>query len=301
MKDIVRLPEPDNIHHFTRRLWRSDIFKRSHDEGGVVHDVIDRFARLPRLFYVPSQEDIEAPHFSPWWGAIQMRNYERDAVQDLYYLHEIEHAGTMPYMPGLNLVTLKNKIRDNEHEASTLSEMTIYFDHPELRPQTFPHEIFVDRFLFPEGGHARPDPRMLERWQTEPDLVRKELMYARASVVTAKEIDPQDKPAFWLNRFANQGRAWTAIWTARYGLIEEGMTKFRDNCLKIGRSAALDQHIEWLTSPEIADGTTIPFYKEAAAFSEIYAENKRKYRENMESDSEKPISYLPTKPTASPT
>ena len=62
-------------------------------------------------------------------------------------------------MAGLNRVTFKNKIRDNEHEASALSEMTIYLHHPELRALTFPHEIYVDRFLFPEGDPSKPNQR----------------------------------------------------------------------------------------------------------------------------------------------
>ena len=45
----------------------------------------------------------------------------------------------------------KYKIRDNEHEASTLSEMTIYCEFPQLRKHSFAHEIFVDSFLFAEG------------------------------------------------------------------------------------------------------------------------------------------------------
>lgn len=300
MKSVTSLVEPDDIHAFTRKLWRSDVFKKSHDEGGLVHDVIDRFARLPRFFYVPSDEHKEAPHFAPWWGGIQLRRYDNAAVQDLYYIHEIEHAGTMPYIKDMNRVTFKNKIRDNEHEASTLSEMTIYFDHPELRAQTFPHEIYVDRFLFPAGDLSRPDARMMERWRTEPDLVRKELMYARAAVVTSKTVTMDDPVAFWLNKFANQGRQWVDIWAERYALVEEGMIRFREDCAANGRAPALERHLAWLRSPGLTDGTAIPFHREAAAFAAVYAENKRLYRESMERKAQAPVTYTPQQKPPAP-
>ena len=62
-------------------------------------------------------------------------------------------------------ITFKNKIRDNEHEASTLSEMTIYCEFPQLRKHSFQHEIFVDRFLFHDCDHSRVDVRMIQRWR----------------------------------------------------------------------------------------------------------------------------------------
>jgi hypothetical protein len=286
------LIEEDDIHNFTRKLWRSDVFKDSHDSGGIVSRVIDNFAKYPRFFYEPSDVNTEAPHFSPWWSGIQLREYDNPVIQDLYYLHEIEHACTMPYMAGLNRVTFKNKIRDNEHEASALSEMTIYLHHPELRAQTFPHSIYVDRFLFPDGDFSKPDTSWMERWEIEPDIVRKELMYARASVVTDKNITLDDDPVlFWLNKFADQGRKWVDIWSDRYDVVEQSMIKFKDECRTLGRATALQNHIDFLLSDDISNGTDIPFYTEAAAFAEVYAENKRLYRETMEREQQAPISY----------
>lgn len=293
--EIDILIDPDDIHGYTRKLWKSDVFQRSHDEGGIVSRVIDSFARTPKFFYQPSQENVEAPHFSPWWGGIQRRVYDNPVIQDLYHFHEIEHAGTMPYMAGLNRVTFKNKIRDNEHEASALSEMTIYLHHPELRAQTFPHEIYVDRFLFPDGDLTKPNPELMARWQDEPDLVRKELMYARASVVTSKDVTQEDLErdpvVFWLNKFANQGRRWIEIWSDRYDIVERGMIKFKAECRSLGNEVAMKRHMEWLLSDEITNGTDIPFYTEASAFAEVYAENKRLYRRTMENTEQTPITF----------
>ena len=313
MRDIVKLPAAKDCCSFIREeLLQTETLRNSFDEGGLVRDVIARFARRPRFFYRPTDafvrrsdasgkehtEYVEAPHFSPWWGGIQLRTYDNALVQDLYYLHEITHAATMPFAPDIehalsDPVTFKNKIRDNEHEASTLSEMTIYCEFPQLRSMSFQHEIFVDRFLFPDGNWNRVDARLIQRWREEPELVEKEMMYARAAILTAPEVPESDLSAFWLKRFYSQGKAWTAIWTnpkgeysalpigGRFRAVERAMVEFRENCHRIGRSAALDAHLEWLLSPEIADGTCIPFYREAVAFCESYLDHKLMYFDSL--------------------
>jgi hypothetical protein len=309
MQDIIQLANAKECCGFLRdELLQTEALKNSYDEGGMVRDLFVRFARRPRFFYQPSQafvtladaqgkehvEYIEASHFSPWWGGIQLRTYDNQLVQDLYYLHEICHAATMPFGPDIDHalsdpVTFKNKIRDNEHEASTWSEMTIYCEFPQLRHRSFQHEIFVDRFLFPGGDWKRVDARLIQRWREEPELVTKEMMYARAAILTSPNVDESDLAAFWLKRFYSQGKAWTGIWTnpkgeyptlphgGRFRLVEEAMIRFREECHSLGRSQALERHIEWLLSPEIADHTSIPFFHEAKAFCESYLQHKILY------------------------
>lgn len=314
MRDVIKLVTVKEICGFVRdELLQTEVLQRSFDERGLVHRVLTRFARLPRFFYRPSEESvevaggngmtltesIESPHFSPWWGGIQLRRYDNKLVQDLYYLHEIEHAGTMPYGPDpshclRDPVTFKNKIRDNEHEASTLSEMTIYCEFPELRMHSFAHEIFVDRFLFRDGDFHRADVRMLQRWRDEPDLVKKEMMYARAAVLTTREVVETDIAAYWLKRFYSQGKEWTKIWTnpkgeldhlppgGRFTIVESAMVRFREQCETHGRSTALDNHLQWLASPEIAGGTSVPFFQEAEAFCRSYLQHKLMYFHSLE-------------------
>lgn len=313
MRDVLKLVTVQEICDFVRsELLQTEVLRKSVDERGLVHAVLTRFARLPRFFYRPSDdfvqidggdgktltEFIESPHFSPWWGGIQLRTYGNKLVQDLYYLHEIEHAGTMPYGPDLahsltDPVTFKNKIRDNEHEASTLSEMTIYCEFPELRQHSFDHEIFVDRFLFSEGDFDRVNVRMLQRWRNEPELVTKEMMYARAAVLTGRAVDEGDLAAYWLKRFYSQGKEWTKIWTSpageiegvpkggRFAVVEQAMVRFREQCEVVGRRQALDQHLQWLTSPEVTAGTSIPFFREAEAFCQSYLRHKSLYFDSL--------------------
>lgn len=305
MKNIKKLVTPEEIHEFVMGLWQTDELRESHRNKGMVWDVIERFARMPRIFYEPSdvftdsendagKEYVEAPHFSPWWGAIQLRDYDNKVVQDLYYLHEIEHAGTMPYVANPTNAVKKNKIRTNEHQASTLSEMTVYLEFPTLRRKAFDHPIFVDRFLYPkvDPNDTSLSPKrdfnsvnagLLQRWKTQPDIVTQEMMYERERILTSKKADvPQeDAAAFWLKRFYSQGKAWTEIWDERYADVEAAMIKLRDECDSLGRAQALDNHIEWLLSDEIAEGTEVPFYSEAKAFAEAYVAEKQKYFDNI--------------------
>jgi hypothetical protein len=313
MQNIIVLPNAQDCCHYIREnLIQTEMLRQSFDEGGLVAQIVKRFSRRPRFFYEPSpefaevidskgvvhREFIEAPHFSPWWGGVQLRTYDNALVQDLYYLHEICHAATMPNGPDISHactdpITFKNKIRDNEHEASTLSEMTIYCEFPQLRAMSFQHEIFVDRFLFPTSDRAQVNAKMIQRWREEPEIVEKELMYARAAILTAPEPDESDLAAFWLKRFYSQGKAWTSIWTnpkaeyadipkgGRFREVELAMVRFRDECHTLGRSAALQRHLDWLKSEEVAHGTGIPFYPEAKAFCESYLRHKILYFQSL--------------------
>ena len=313
MKEITKLVSAQECCSFIReQLLQTEDFRRSFDDGGFIRSILNRFARRPRFFYKPSDEFVtetdtsgkeflefvEAPHFSPWWGGIQLRTYDNKLIQDLYYLHEITHAATMPYSPDASRaladpVTFKNKIRDNEHEASTLSEMTIYCEFPQLRKYAFHHEIFADRFLFHDGDHSRVNVRMIQRWREEPELVEKELMYARAAVLTSPAVDESDIAAYWLKRFYSQGKAWTTIWTnpksehedlphgGRFQLVEAAMVRFREECQSLGRNSALDNHLRWLNSKEFTDGTGIPFYREAKAFCHSYLQHKILYFDSL--------------------
>ncbi|MEZ6133324.1 MAG: hypothetical protein R3C53_00300 [Pirellulaceae bacterium] len=323
MQDVIRLVTADEICRFVRdKILQTEALLRSYDTGGLVRDVVVRFARLPRFFYRPSNdtvsvvtadggklvEHVEAPHFSPWWGGIQMRSYDNKLVQDLYYLHEIEHAGSMPYGPDMrhpltDPVTFKNKIRDNEHEASTLSEMTVYCEFPHLRKLSFTHEIFVDRFLFDASDYDRINVRMLQRWQEEPEIVKREMMYARAAILTGPEIDESDIAAYWLKRFYSQGKQWTKIWTnpkgeienlpigGRFALVEAAMVAFREDSEQLGRRTALDKHLAWLTSPEITDGTSVPFHREAQLFCQSYLTHKMRYFDSLKKAGKKTVTH----------
>ena len=266
------LPERADVHDHVLALWSDSPIRDSHAKGGYVHDLVDRFARLPRFFYRPSDPQLEWTHFSTWWGGVMLCDYDNPVIRDLRYLHEIHHAATLPYIANGNLPTFEAKAFRNEREASTFTEMAIYLELPDLRPLTFDHPLFVDRFLFPDGHRDRPDARLLERWRTEPDLVFQELMYERARVIWAApgEIDAGDPQIVWLRRYGEQGANWIKVWSARYQQVEDAMIRLRENAAGDGRQAAARRHLDWLLSDEISDGSDIPFVREAVAFRESF-------------------------------
>ena len=292
--DTLRLlTSAEDIHRFVLGLWSDGPIKRSHEGGGRVHEVVERFARLPRFFYEASDQHIEWTHFSTWWGGILLCDYENPNIRDLRYLHEIYHGATMPNVANMNLATLEAKNFRNEREASTFTEMAIYLELPELRPLTFAHPIFVDRFLFPDGNLDRPDERMLQRWNSEPDLVFQELMYERVRVVSAAdhEVDTSDPQVVWLRRYQEQGTNWLKVWANRYQLVEDAMIALRRNCGTHGRAAAARQHVDWLLSAEITDGTDIPFHREAVLFRDSFDQLIATYDRAMTRADQTPVKH----------
>jgi hypothetical protein len=267
-ESIELLAEPADIHDFVLSLWSDGPIRRSHASGGSVKRLVDRFARLPRFFFRASDQGLEWTHFSTWWGGILLCDYDSPAIRDLRYLHEIHHAATLPYIPNGNVPTFEAKAFRNEREASTATEMAVYLEFPELRPLTFDHPIFMDRFLFPEGDFSRPDPRLIERWRSERDIVFQELMYERTRAILADEgeVDAEDPQIVWLRRYGEQGANWVKVWSSRFQCVEDAMIRLREEGARGGRRDAACRHLDWLLSPEIAEGTDVPFRTEAAEF-----------------------------------
>lgn len=287
------LAEPRDIHNFVFSLWEEGPIKQSHRNRGLVHRIVDKYARRPQIFAEASDIHVEWTHFYPMMGVTLFCEYDNPHIRDLRYLHEIHHAATMPHIPNMNIPTLRNKIRNNEHGSSTMSEMAIYLECPELRPLTFQHGIFIDRFLFPDGDLNNPNEQLLERWKAEPEIVFQELMYARNAVVTAKseDIDETDPVIIWLRRYPEQGRQWIKIWSDRYQAVDDAMIRIRDNMEVMSRKNALENHLEFLLSPAIAEGTNVPFYAEAKAFRASYDSLINAYDDAMEERGQKAVKH----------
>ncbi len=271
---IALLCERDEIHDYVARLWSDGPIRRSHATGGLVHRIVDRFANTPKIFFEASDLHDEWTHFSPWWGAILLCEYENPAIRDLRYLHEIYHSATMPYVSGMNRATMAARNFQNEREASTFTEIAIYLELPDLRATTFAHPIFADRVVFPGGDMTKPDAGLAERWRDDRQSVFQELMFARLGAVLADadEIDVDDPQIVWLRRYAEQGDAWVQVWSDRHCLVDDAMIALRGNCARAGRRDAGRMHLDWLLSPAIAEGTGVPFRREAATFRRTFDE-----------------------------
>lgn len=258
----------EDIHAYVDALWSDGPIRRSHRDGGLVYRLVERFAAVPRLFFTASDEHNEWTHFSPWWGAILLCDYDNPTIRDLRYLHEIYHAATFPHIAGLRQGAMAARAFANEREASTFTEIAIYLELPDLRPLSFPHPIFADRFLFSDGDLSRPDPVLRDRWRTDRRQVFQELMFRRLDVVLARpdEIDPRDPQLVWLRRYAEQGDAWAEVWRDRHGQVDAAMIALREGCRKGDRADAAARHLDWLLSDVVTGGGDVPFGAEARAF-----------------------------------
>lgn len=288
---VELLIEPGDIHDFVMALWSDGPIRRSHQAGGAVHRIVERFARVPRFFYRASDSTIEWTHFSTWWGGILLVDYDKAAIRDLRYLHEIYHASTMPYLRNGNVPTFEAKNLRNEREASTFTEMAIYLELPDLRPLTFDHPIFADRFIYPGGDFASADAVLVERWRSEPELVFQELMYERARVIWAEagEVDLDDPQIVWLRRYGEQGANWVRVWSKRFQLVEDAMLDLYGASRGGDRGGAAKRHLDWLLSPSIAGNSTVPFRDEAVAFRDSFDRLIEEYDRAMEQARQVPV------------
>jgi len=295
---IVLLSKPGEIIDYVMDLWSAGgQVQLNHRNGGMVDEIVRKFARVPRIFFEPSDQRLEWTHFSPWWSAIQIAEYENPVIRDLRYLHEIYHAATMPYARGMNGATMAARNAQNEREASTFSEMAVYLEMPGLRYESFRHDIFMDRFLWRvPHAHMNRDMKLLDRWRNERDVVFQELLYARLGVVLAKddEVDADDPQIVWLRRYPEQGDIWNGVWSERHSLVDDAMVTLRERCESIGRVEAGKRHLDWLLSAEISDGSDIPFRREAEAFRTTFDELIASYDQAMENREEQPVRHLAT-------
>lgn len=280
---ITSLANRGDIHDYVMSLWSDGPIRRSHAEGGLVSRVVDRFARMPRFFYAPSQQNIEWTQLSTWWGGILLCDYDNPSIRDLRYLHEIYHGATMPYVRDCNLPTFEAMNMSNEREASCFTELAIYCELPDLRAIAFDHPIFVDRFLFPSGDTRQPDASWLARWREDRPLTFQALMYERARVILAsdEEIDQGDPQIVWLRRYGEQGAAWIDIWSERFRLVQEKMVGLEEQSRTGDRRSAIDAHLDWLLSDPITGGSDIPFRQEAERFRLRFDDLIRIYDEAM--------------------
>lgn len=293
VEGIHLLNKPGEIRDFVYELWSDSPIKQNHRDGGMVHEIVERFAQMPRIFFEPSDVRLEWTSFSPWWGAILLAKYENPVIRDLRYLHEIYHAATMPYARGMNLATMAARNGQNEREASTFSEIAIYLEIPELREMSFPHPIFGDRLIYENGDMNTPNKRLFERWKTQRPVVFQELLYARLGVVMAEEneIDTNDPQVMWLRRYPEQGDIWLDIWKQRHQLVDEAMVLLRERSEKDPEDAG-KRHLQWLLSREISNGTNIPFEREARAFRETFDNLISQYDHEMAQNGQVSVKHV---------
>lgn len=269
MKNAELVYDRADIHAYMRALWKSDIFRDSHITGGFIHQKVEEFAWLPRVFAEMSEEWLEKAHFSSWWNVMMHREYDNPVIHDLYWLHEMYHATHMPYVRNIGFSSFCEKMQRNELEASVLSEIEIYLALPELREQSFPYPIYADRFLNRE-------------WQdfywANPSMVRETIRTIRRNLMSDKLVDDMDDVERWVRKFADQNAIFNKVWFERYYMIENHMAEFQTISLS-DRREALVSHWEWLE--DNMNPMSIPFSEEAEAFALHYWQNKKAFEASL--------------------
>lgn len=274
MRNPTVLVSRDDVHDYVGALWRSEPFRRSYQNGGFVYRHVESYAWLPRMFAEESNEALERAHFSTWWNVIMLRPfYENPVVSDLYYLHEMTHAATMPYMHGIGRAAFDEKMQRNELEASVLSEIAVYLEMPELREASFDHPIYADRFL---------NDAMRRLWRINREVALETFRTMRRNVMISKPESEMDTAEIWIRRFADQNATYGIVWADRYRDIENAMASLQEEVAAGGRQQAARDYAEWIGEEAARDPVdAIPFRREAELFSPFYWSNKTKYAEAM--------------------
>jgi hypothetical protein len=273
VKDLITLTHTLDTRDFVGSLWRSEAFKKSHETRGWVYNQVSRFAWMPRFFAHSTNDKLERAHFSTWWNVIILRDYENPIVHDLYYLHEMCHAATMPYVGVIGREAFDEKMQRNELEASVLSEIAVYFEMKDLRDASFQHEIYADRFL------KNSDLKRL--WCANKDVAVETMRTMRRHVMVSKPEADMDITEKWIRRFAEQNAAYMVVWSDRYREVEEHMEEFQ-LLSSVSWPEASAFHRRWLEAKMAEDPIdSIPFRQEAELFSPFYWANKVKYEEAM--------------------
>jgi len=274
MKNVRAIASKDAIHEFVLSQWKTDMFRDSHQSGGFIWRAVERFAWLPRIFAEMSNDHLERAHFSTWWGVIMLRDdYTNPVIHDLYLLHEFYHSAHMPYVPNIGKAAFDDKMQRNELEASSMSEITIYFEMPELRANSFPHPIYADRFL--------DDVDMKALWATNKDVAVETIRSIRRDVMVSKPEHLMDITEQWIRRFAEQNAIYSITWSDRYVEVENHMSNFQ-MATAVSREEALAHHLNWITTEAAKDPVdNVPFRQEAELFATFYWANKEKYAKAM--------------------
>ncbi len=305
---IQRLYTRDEIHDFIAGVWKTSLFRDIHAVGlesakeyrdggkhNFVSQIVDNFAKLPRFVFDMSHERLEWAHFSTWWGGIPNRKYDNPYIHDLYWIHEMAHAGSMVYVPDMTFENFVRKMTDNELYASVVSEVQAYFEIPELREVSFKHEIYADRFL--------SDKSFCSRYKNDPELTFEEMKVRRRD--TMMDPNPTCPADFWIHRFYTQNAAWAACWAHSYNKIEATMAIVRDTANErlfgydvgiYSRKRALDTFIDSFLKSECfysSEYGQIPFFREAQAFSGVYWANRGHYDDAMTKITQKPCPINP--------
>ncbi len=264
MKNIKILEtENDRIKFLTDQI-RTQAFRDAIPKVPFLKKILFEFCKHPRIVFEATDPKVERGNFTSWYNALSIRDYENPAITDLFYLHEIAHIVTMPYLMSMDFGIWKKKIFKNELEASVISEAYIYFLIPELRKLSFNNEIWVDRFL--KNGHLASTTEY------------KTLLVERQNILTKPNL--KDTQEIRIFDYQKQNEAWAEIWSTKFHLVESHMFEFYQLSLLDSKKAG-HIHLKWLETEISSGGKRYPFAQQVEAFSDY---NDKSYKSHDGSD-----------------
>jgi hypothetical protein len=268
MKNFISIIDPQEIFSYLGNLWRSEIFKQSHnDPNGYIHYISKEFSKTPRIFFDMHQEEMEMVHFSSWFHAIQHRyHYTNDVIHDLYYHHEFFHIITMTHKDNLNFEEWSMKMSSNEFWASLESEVLIYFYMPELRKQSFNKKLWVDKFLTDSYYKGLFN----KYFHLEDDLARKlksRIAYFRDNC----QFNPLNEIENEIAEYTTSSNEFAKVWKEEDAWlnVETEMVKYLKN-LKNDPQEAINSHIDWIKDLQAKDEYEVAFGKQARSYSAVH-------------------------------
>lgn len=253
-------------------IFRTDTFKRAVEDPKdvFVRPIIDQLVRTPIVF-VSTEDVVETSHFTTWMRAIQLRKYDNPVISDMYYLHELWHAATMEYTPNLPWNRWFTKMVTNEFESSLASEVFVYFHYPELRKDSFPHDIWADRFLNDEEFMGRVRSSFHHFGRLSQYIIDEVSAARKRAMVTP---DPFDYLELQIHNYLAQNQKFAHIWKNSYNDVETEMSRIIEKCHTTEKFNELLCDFLVNTS-DLEHG--IPFYNEAVQFYDVYIQGKKNY------------------------
>lgn len=244
VKNLSVIKDPQEIEDYIYSLWATDEFKNSHkDPNGYINRIVKMVSSFPRFFADMTDPTLEWSHFYSYFNILIRRTYHNKTIQDLYYLHELVHIGSMLYSDKIDFDTWMDKMTSNEMFASLESEIYVY-ESLAIRGKGFNFEIWYDSLS--KGQLA--DREYIKS-------LRKERM-----------INPQTEPEILLNKYHNNNRIWGEIWRKNYQRVESALCQFHFDSIT-DPDTAISNYRQFIKDNSKDD---ILFKEEAEKFSKVY-------------------------------
>lgn len=261
------------IDKFLNSVFKTELFKSLAKTPGSCQGVFDKLRERPVITYEPTSP-LEKNHFTSWMGLIQIRHYDNDYMNDLYYLHELAHWATMQYGECKDLAQFHEKMARNELFAATLSEVYIYFEAIGLRDKVFDHPIWFDSVY--------------------DKIIKSEMDFDKIMKFRKKRISNPDSFNFCemqIAKYASQNTKWSAIWSENWREVEDRVATYlhaysdaarlRDGSIDEIRQSALDclEVVEDYKGMILIEASksqkAIPYEREAKTFNDVVEQMKR--------------------------